>query len=87
MVSDDAARHIPATYPMAVCCSGPLGTISGMAAFATPVSPLNRPMHNRMDRAIAKVGEKPNPIENTRQDQSPIRITALRPILSDSAPQ
>ena len=78
---------MPATYPMAVCCSGPLGTISGIAALATPVRPLKRPMQSRMDRAIAKVGEKPNPIENTRQLQSPIRMTALRPMRSDSAPQ
>ena len=44
-------------------------------------------MHNRMDRAIAKVGEKPKAMLKSKQLQSPIRMTALRPILSLSAPQ
>ena len=64
-----------------------MGTISGMAAFATAVNPLNRPMPSLMASAMAKVGEKPKAMLKTTQLQSPILITTLRPTRSLNAPQ
>ena len=81
-----AMPQTPASHDMATVCSE-AGTTSGMAAFATAMMPLNKPIASRAATAQAKDGARPKSSWKTAHESRPTWMTGLRPRRSESAPR